>query len=531
MRYATRCGVLLISILFYRATLAQEDWPHPPEPFPTLSVRLRAVLVADDDGTYRVNITPQEVKTFVDRANEIFAIAKIQLLFDPAVGSGDWEYLNSTLLNTMTGVEHPDWSSQKDEANAIAAQTPERILAFFRWGPGEQPTAGGFSWTDYDFVVMPGLTASWCCGGNDPSVLAHETGHYLGLAHPFAVQFFSVDAAETYFNTNNSDPAVFDGDGLDETEPDPYVEIPGIQCDTNTVSLTLGSEIFTLPRKNIMTYYVDRGNLVPSQAWIMRQVLMLRMGRDLTQMVNEEAVAFFEGESFTVAVTRGWTTNQDMSGFHPGMWSADTQLVWLDSELGAELTFSCSIPDAGQYDVYGSFTCASDFGTHTHTINGQTSFPIDLYSPFVMPTGTVYLGRFDFQQGTNEWKVTATGTNVHSNPVTYGFGLDYIMITDPASTEIVDQQMTPADFDLIQNNPNPFNARTRIAYTISTPGMVSLTVYDQMGRKIETLVHGHHQPNQYHIDFDAGHLPSGIYFYRLQAGNNVVKTRKMCLIR
>ncbi len=89
-------------------------------------------------------------------------------------------------------------------------------------------------------------------------------------------------------------------------------------------------------------------------------------------------------------------------------------------------------------------------------------------------------------------------------------------------------------FDLMQNFPNPFNPSTTIKYSIPSPLNVTLTVYDVLGRKVATLVNGKQPPGQYSIHFDAlsatGGLPSGIYFYKLKAGN-LRKVRKMLLIK
>ena len=78
--------------------------------------------------------------------------------------------------------------------------------------------------------------------------------------------------------------------------------------------------------------------------------------------------------------------------------------------------------------------------------------------------------------------------------------------------------------------PNPFNARTVIGYSLPRSMEVSIEVYDVLGRKIETLASGH-QPGGYHeVSWYVGEVPSGIYFYRIQAGENT-ETRKMLLLR
>jgi PKD repeat protein len=89
---------------------------------------------------------------------------------------------------------------------------------------------------------------------------------------------------------------------------------------------------------------------------------------------------------------------------------------------------------------------------------------------------------------------------------------------------------TAESFQLDQNYPNPFNPATRISYSISKPGQVSLKVYDILGREVAALVNGYQQANHYSVNFNAGKLASGIYLYKLKTGE-FVQTRKMLLLK
>jgi hypothetical protein len=79
----------------------------------------------------------------------------------------------------------------------------------------------------------------------------------------------------------------------------------------------------------------------------------------------------------------------------------------------------------------------------------------------------------------------------------------------------------PTDFKLEQNYPNPFNPETKIDYNISKAGNVSLKIYDILGREIATIVNEFKQPGNYSVRLSANdfQLSSGVYFYRLTAGN------------
>jgi len=86
------------------------------------------------------------------------------------------------------------------------------------------------------------------------------------------------------------------------------------------------------------------------------------------------------------------------------------------------------------------------------------------------------------------------------------------------------------DFNFSQNYPNPFNPKTLIGFTIEDPVHVTLKVYNVNGQKIVTLVDGQKSSGEHKVNFDAGSLPSGIYFCHLQIGQDM-KTLKMMKVQ
>jgi hypothetical protein len=92
------------------------------------------------------------------------------------------------------------------------------------------------------------------------------------------------------------------------------------------------------------------------------------------------------------------------------------------------------------------------------------------------------------------------------------------------------QEVVPASFELAQNYPNPFNPGTTIRYTLPHGSHVTLTVLNPLGQEVVQLVNGEKAAGEYSVQFDGSRLPSGTYFYRLQAGG-LVQTRKMQLVR
>ena len=92
------------------------------------------------------------------------------------------------------------------------------------------------------------------------------------------------------------------------------------------------------------------------------------------------------------------------------------------------------------------------------------------------------------------------------------------------------QDLVPQDYSLSQNYPNPFNPTTTISWQLAVGSPVQLEVFNLVGQKVATLVNEKQPAGSYSIEFYASHLASGVYLYRLQAGD-YVETRKMVLMK
>jgi len=88
----------------------------------------------------------------------------------------------------------------------------------------------------------------------------------------------------------------------------------------------------------------------------------------------------------------------------------------------------------------------------------------------------------------------------------------------------------PEAFDLSQNYPNPFNPVTTIEFSIMKKGHVNLTIFNQLGQQVTTLVDKNMSAGAYKMTWDASDIPSGLYFYTIQSGDQKM-TRKMILIK
>jgi hypothetical protein len=391
---------------------------------PLVDLHIEAVQVANDDTTHQADITPAQVTTLVDAANAVYAVAGVHFSFDQI---NDFTSVNSTLINQMTGVSDTQWSSEEAAGNAIAAAHPGKATIFFRYGPGSSPTGASFSWTDYDFAAMPGYAETTLCSHTDTTRLAHELGHYLGLAHTFANSYATTsDAMAAYAG----DPSVFDGDGITDTPPDPFVMTTTIQCDSTNATLTLSGTIFPLPRDDIMSYYDSaQKTLSPTQGWRVRQGALVRSGQDIRLILEGTFLPAFEGEALvgSASATGGTFNVQQMrpNGFL-GNWSGDAQIFW-GATAGATLTLTVNVPTAGTYRLWAVFTEAPDFGIFQVAVDGDPAgAPVDLFGTRVAHAPPRDLGMHTFAAGGNTITVHNTGQNPKS--ANTRFGLDYLLV-------------------------------------------------------------------------------------------------------
>jgi len=133
---------------------------------------------------------------------------------------------------------------------------------------------------------------------------------------------------------------------------------------------------------------------------------------------------------------------------------------------------------------------------------------------------TLFLGR-SYQTGITTYPPESIA------PTTFFVG-SHTFTASPSS--VGDEPGTPAGFHLSQNYPNPFNPATTIEYTVKPTGPVSIKVFNMLGQDVATLVNGNVGAGTYQVTFDGASLPSGVYMYRMQAGN-YSESRKMVLLK
>ena len=144
-----------------------------------------------------------------------------------------------------------------------------------------------------------------------------------------------------------------------------------------------------------------------------------------------------------------------------------------------------------------------------------TGFKVGGYS-----TSTSFIGKLDeFRL----WKRALTPSEVYS---LYAYDIACGIVTGVGNYT----NQLPTRYILHQNYPNPFNPVTKISYAIPQAGFVTLKVYDLLGKEVATLVNENKVAGEYVVDFNAGNLASGIYFYRINV-NGFTDTKKMMVVK
>lgn len=140
----------------------------------------------------------------------------------------------------------------------------------------------------------------------------------------------------------------------------------------------------------------------------------------------------------------------------------------------------------------------------------------------------------------SSWSEQITGINSTLNSIEFGYNdsVGYsvgdngiiLFTSNGGGISNVDELKQPAQVHLYQNYPNPFNPTTNIRFRIAERGIVSLRVFDIMGREIAWLVNEEKPAGEYSVEFIPNGIASGLYFYQLNTGR-FTQTKKMLLIR
>ncbi len=195
---------------------------------------------------------------------------------------------------------------------------------------------------------------------------------------------------------------------------------------------------------------------------------------------------------------------------------------------GEWLEYTVEVGEGGTYDIAPYVATVPGFGNLTVLIDGidvsgkrpvLSTGGFQFWEPILIEDVSLEEGehimRLEFDSATDktEWL----------------FSLNYILVTESTDVGVEDPGL-PNKFELQQNYPNPFNPVTSISYAIPQPSQVGIGVFNSLGQEVRRLVDTRKEAGYHTVEFDGASLPSGLYFYRMSAGD-FLETRRMLLIK
>lgn len=221
-----------------------------------------------------------------------------------------------------------------------------------------------------------------------------------------------------------------------------------------------------------------------------------------------------------------------------------------DVQAAASTNFSVPITAKNLVNV-GAISLKVKYNAALLNFTGISNAPANISFTSNASTGVISLGWFDATGNTPvsidsaklvdlNFSSTSTGSsNIEflggeseiSNSLGQIIVVEYINGSVQLVTDVAEQgNQLPTEYQLSQNFPNPFNPSTMIKYSIPKEGMVTLKVFDMLGKEVATLVNKYQTPGNYSVNFNASNLPSGVYIYKIES-NNFSAVKKLMLLK
>jgi hypothetical protein len=239
---------------------------------------------------------------------------------------------------------------------------------------------------------------------------------------------------------------------------------------------------------------------------------------------------------------------------NPGPDASDLPEFMAVSDPGASVDFLVEAASLANFDPLG--VMSSTFAEATAFDPGAVFSNGDVIPGYVLRTSSgdrgnvMAAGKWDNGMWTVEFRRVNSGSdydfavpsggsvdftheifdNTGSGHPNDGFDATVYTLDFSGIVGVEDVDQLPQDYALDQNYPNPFNPATTITYAVPQNSFISLRVIDILGNEVQTLVNETKSAGTYTVSFDAASVPSGVYFYTLEAGN-FVSTKKMILIK
>jgi hypothetical protein len=215
------------------------------------------------------------------------------------------------------------------------------------------------------------------------------------------------------------------------------------------------------------------------------------------------------GKNIYTYDANGYKTNWLMQSWYSGQWVNAAQFTYTNNSNGKVLTslYQNWLQSNSTWTNYYQSTCTYDAnGNELTGYNTQWS-------------------NSSWQPADHDFDVNINGNDYYFNG--YAINISYILVN---TTGILADNNIIKGYSLSQNYPNPFNPSTNISFNIPSKSFVSLRIFDLLGKEVATIVSEEMSAGSYSREWNASAFSSGVYFYRLTAGN-FVQTRKLCLLR
>jgi subtilisin-like proprotein convertase family protein len=211
----------------------------------------------------------------------------------------------------------------------------------------------------------------------------------------------------------------------------------------------------------------------------------------------------------------------------PGVVTAVEVFLGIDHTYVGDLIVSVTAPN-GTSKILTNNNGAGGKNIMTFFNDNFTNLPStpNYLAPWGYLKPVTAMGSFNNSPVNGYWKIKVVDNAGSDAGVLKGWGikLDFVTGTGQTGSEI------PKVFKLIQNYPNPFNPSTKIAYHLPKATYVSLKVFDASGRTVKELENGRKDAGIYEYEWNASDLSSGVYFYKLTAGD-FTDTKRMILVK
>ncbi len=277
--------------------------------------------------------------------------------------------------------------------------------------------------------------------------------------------------------------------------------------------------------------------------------LLLASGFLVCRGVAQDAVPNGGFELWASGNPTGWTTDNAPGGIYTPITQSATAHSGSSALQGAVITYmTIVVPPLAEIGFSVSHRDASLTGYYQYspqsgdeltigvamalggTAIGGGSFittsSVSSYTPFSIP--------ISYYPGHTSNPDSAYIVLVISNPSGGSAHVGSTLLLDDLTFSgingVAEQSREPLEFALDQNYPNPFNPSTLIKYSVATDVHVTLAVFNILGERVATLVDGNMPAGSHSVNFDASRLPSGMYVYRLSAGD-FVQTKTMTLLK